>query len=100
MPRSVNLRQAWLFVLLFVALSACATAPVQEMSDARQAVEAAAAVDAAAKAPQAYLKARAHIKRAEAALQSGAYSKAREHATWAKTYAVDARRRALARQAR
>jgi hypothetical protein len=65
------------------------------MSDARQAMSAAEAVDAPAKAPGAYIKATAHIQYAESALQQGDYENARKHATWAKIHALDAREQAL-----
>lgn len=90
-----------LAALLIVVVAGCASAPpVQEMSDARQAVEAAKAVDAPTKAPGAYIKAAAHMHYAESALQNGNYKIAREHATWAKTHALDARERALTRRPR
>jgi hypothetical protein len=81
--------------LLAAALSGCASAPVQEMSDARQALQAAAAVSAPTKAPNAFIKATAHVRHAEIALKNGDYKDAREHATWAKMHALDARARAL-----
>lgn len=84
-----------LFALLVFALGGCVHAPVQEMSDARQAVEAADAAHAADRAPDAYIKATAHIRHAEAALQHGDYKDAREHAKWAKRHALEAREQAL-----
>jgi pyridoxine 5'-phosphate synthase PdxJ len=93
-------RCGWgLFVLFAVLFSGCVSAPVQEMSDARQAVEAARAANAAVEASDAYIKATAHMRYAESELQTGDYKNAREHATWAKTHALVARKRALARQA-
>lgn len=88
---------AHLLALLLLVASGCTTAPVQEMSDARQAVAAGEAVQAADKAPDAFVKAIAHIRHAESALQNGDYQDAREHATWAKLHALEARARALAR---
>lgn len=85
-----------LLALVMFVVTGCVSAPVQEMSDARQAVEAAAAADAADRAPEAFIKATAHIQHAESALQHGDYDDAREHATWAKTHALEARERALA----
>ncbi|HKF94386.1 MAG TPA: DUF4398 domain-containing protein [Gammaproteobacteria bacterium] len=85
-------------MLLVVVAGGCVSAPVQEMSDARQAVEAAKAVNAPVKAPDAYNKATAHMRYAESALETGDYKDARAHATWAKTHALVARERALARQ--
>ena len=78
------------------ALSACVTAPpVQEMSDARQAIQAAEAVGASTKAPEPYAEAQESIEEAESALQSGDYSKAREQAIRAKSNALEARSKAL-----
>ncbi len=77
-------------------LSACVTAPpVQEMSDARQAIQAAEAVGARTKAPKPYIEAQENIEQAESALQSGDYSKAREQALRAKSNALEARSKAL-----
>lgn len=78
------------------ALGACVTAPpVQEMSDARQAIQAAEAVGASAKAPERFIQAQESIEQAESALQSGDYRKAREQAVRAKHNALEARTRAL-----
>jgi hypothetical protein len=93
------IRRDWrLLGLLLLAINGCASAPVQEMSDARQAVAAAEEAGAPAKAPDAYVKAKAHIEHAESALLNGDYRNAREHATWAKTHALEARQRALGQQ--
>lgn len=96
MPDSTGIRRCFQTLgLLMLSASGCVSAPVQEMSDARQAVEAAEAVGAQSKAHDVYIKATAHIRRAESALQDGDYESAREHAMWAKTHALDARQRAL-----
>ena len=77
-------------------LSACVTAPpVQEMSDARQAIQAAEAVGARSKAPEPYIEAQENIESAESALEAGDYSKAREQALRAKSNALEARSKAL-----
>ena len=77
-------------------LSACVTAPpVQEMSDARQAIQAAEAVGARTKAPEPYTQAQENIESAESALEAGDYSKAREQALRAKSNALEARSKAL-----
>lgn len=80
---------------MVLALNACATAPVQEMSDARQALQAAEAVGARIKAPKYYFKAQTYLENAESALQHRRYSKAREQAEQAKEYALKARERVL-----
>lgn len=88
-------RQCLLMLMPLLALGCASTPPVQEMSDARQAMQAAKAADAAERAPGAYIKAQAHILHAETALENGNYRDAREHATWAKTHALEARQQAL-----
>lgn len=71
-------------------LSACVTSPpVQEMSDARQAIAAAEAADAQRLAPESLHAAREYLVEAERYLQQEAYGAAR-------TNAVRARNRAMA----
>jgi hypothetical protein len=72
-------------VLSFLAcLMACAGAPVQEMSDARQAIQAARAAGAPTRAPDDFSAAQAAIQRAESQLQQHEYSSARQAAIEAK----------------
>src|SRR5580692_4113600 len=72
-------------VLSFLAfLVACAGAPVQEMSDARQAIQAARAAGAPTRAPDDFSAAQAAIQRAESQLQQHEYSSARQAAIEAK----------------
>lgn len=74
----------------------CATVPpVQEMSDARQALQAAKAAGAQGKAPLSYSEALTYIERAESALQIGNYSEARRQALKAKNHALEARAEAM-----
>lgn len=83
-----------LFPLLLVA--ACAQAPVQEMSDARQAIQAARAV-VQQPADRAQLEnAERNLRDAEAALEAGRYAEARRHAASAKADALEVRERAEA----
>ena len=78
-------------------LTGCATAPpVQQMSDARQALQAAESVGARTTASDYYSMAKEHIEKAESALQQGQYSKAREQAEQAKKFALKAHTKALA----
>ena len=81
------------FLIVVVAaatLCACVTSPpVQEMSDARQAIAAAEAADAERFAPESLEAARRYLVEAERYLQEEAYGAAR-------TNAVRARNRALA----
>ena len=71
-------------------LSACAGAPVQEMSDARQALAAAEQADAATHAPVDMADARHYLDAAQAALDAGDYSTAREDAQLARRAALKA----------
>ncbi len=78
--------------LAALVLSACARAPTQEMSDARQALGAAREAGAERTAPAAYQRALVHLDAATISLQNGAYKSAREEAVAAHGAALDARR--------
>ncbi len=78
-------------VLLSVLVAACGTAPVQEMSEARQAIAAARAVGARDYATEQYNKAESLLKNAEHMLNSRNYSKARQSANEARDEAIQAR---------
>ncbi len=84
-----------LWAALAVLLAACVAFPVQEMSDARQALESAREVGADRKAPEALREAEAWLKRADRDLEDGFYKRAREHAQMAKEAAIRAREQAL-----
>jgi len=77
-------------VLLCFALAACAGAPVQEMSNARQAIRAAYDAGAERVAPEQLTEARAYMERAESSLQGRKYREARRHAVAARGKAVEA----------
>jgi hypothetical protein len=81
-------------VAAFVAtlsIAACATSPpVQEMSDARQAIAAAEEASAAALAPDPLNDARRFLETAEQQLRQEAYGAARINAVRAKNRAVQA----------
>lgn len=79
-------------------LAACASAPVQEMSDARQAIQAAEEAGAAELAPEALSEARRLLSSAEQKLQDRAYSGARHDAREARRRAADALRAARAKE--
>lgn len=87
----------FLRIVLFAAMltaAACQTAPpVQEMSDARQAIMAAREAGAAEKAPEDLKTAEEHEQTAKDALNDKAYLRARRHAVLAKSRALDALRR-------
>ncbi len=80
------------FALLSGAVvSGCAGAPVQEMSNARQAVRAAEHAGATATAPEVMGEAKQLLKSAESHLRRGDYRTARDEAELARTKAVEAR---------
>lgn len=83
---------------IFAALLgvACSTAPVQEMSDARQAIDAAEAAAVGGDPPDELSRGRDLLHRAEQSLQQGDYRQARELAQGARSAAVTAREKALA----
>ncbi len=76
--------------LLALSMVACATAPVQEMSDARQAIRAAREAGAGKDSPQQLAAAEALLSRAESSLSSRQFRTARRYAIDAKLKAVDA----------
>lgn len=76
-------------------LAACAVAPVQEMSNARQALLAARQAGAATHAPQLYSKAEGLLQQARDQLSVGGYGSARQLAEQAKKAAQEARDKAL-----
>lgn len=80
----------WLLAAAVVMLAACAAAPVQEMSDARQAVMAAEQAGAEEHAPERLNEARNHLARAQQSLEVRDYDEAREYATRARESAVRA----------
>jgi hypothetical protein len=70
--------------------AACTTAPVQEMSNARQAIKAAREAGAASTAPQSLTEAEALLSRAESSLERRAYRDARRDAIAARGKATEA----------
>jgi len=87
-------RRAALPVICLAALSllACVTIPIQEMSDARQALNSAGDAGAAEFAPHSLAAANRQLTRAEAALSNKDYTHAREAAAVARADARQARR--------
>lgn len=88
--RSMAARLASVAALLLLA--ACAGAPVQEMSDARQAIQAAEEAGAREHAPAALSDAQRLLSSAEQKLQVQAYSGARHDAREARRRAAEALR--------
>lgn len=84
--------------VLLILLGACAGIPVQELSDARQAVRAAEEVGADDHAPIHYERAETLLGRAERAMAAGEYEKARGEAIFAREEALKARARSLESQ--
>jgi hypothetical protein len=78
------------FAAAVVLLAACASAPVQTMSDTRQTIKAAEAAGAEIVAPQSLAAARDGLKRAEDLLRAGDYRGASREAAAARQSAADA----------
>jgi len=94
---TVFLRSALLTTLLLFA--ACQTAPpVQEMSDARQAIMVAKEAGAAEHAPADLREAENYLHSAEGSLSTRNYATARRDAVQAKNKAIEALRRSEAAQ--
>ena len=80
-----------LFLVLILFVSGCATeAPVQMMSDARQAIAAAEEADAPRLAPVPIAEARRYIALAETQIRNGSFTYAWQNAQRAKNRAVEA----------
>lgn len=94
LPRALT-TQITLFIVAILLLNACAAAPVQEMSDARQAIRSAEAVGAARRSPGALSTAQRLLQEAQAQLEAGAYDDARRHALDAREQAIRAREQAV-----
>jgi replication-associated recombination protein RarA len=77
-------------VLVALCVAACAGAPVQEMSNARQAIRAARDAGAAKTAPQTLNEAQTLLDRAEGNLQRREYRDARRDAVAARDKASEA----------
>jgi hypothetical protein len=88
--RSTSLASLILMLASSMGLVACAGAPVQEMSNARQAIKAARDAGAANKAPATLSEAEALLDRAEDNLQKRAYKDARRDAIAARGKAAEA----------
>lgn len=78
-------------LLIVLMISACSTMPAQEMSDARQALQAADQVNAEEKAPVAYKEAKRLLDQAQAEISMHNYYEARRLADAAKKAALRAR---------
>ena len=83
-------RMPGILVVAALALAACAGAPVQEMSNARQAIRAARDAGAEKTAPQVLNEAEVLLNRAEDSLERRAYREARRNAIAARDKAAEA----------
>jgi len=89
----------FLWPILLVFLSSCATNyPVQEMSNARQTLQAAKAVNAQVYARSQYKEASRLLDLATSKLGEGDYLLARKYALSAKQLAIQARMEAISQQ--
>ena len=93
-----SLRNSLLVLVGALALTACASAPVQEMSDARQAIEAARAAGGDHYTPETLTEARTLLNQATDDLARGEYAEARTAALQARQRAIFARHASLAVQ--
>lgn len=93
MPMKPKVKTALLWVLLLpLAMAGCAVAPpIQEMSDARQAIKAAREADAEHHAAKSLQDAETSMQKATEELESGKYVEARKSAIAAKEEAIRAR---------
>ena len=82
-------RMPAILAVAVLALAACAGAPVQEMSNARQAIRAARDAGAEKAAPQKLNEAEALLNRAEDSLERRAYREARRNAIAARDKAAE-----------
>ena len=85
-----------LAIVMMSGLVGCAAVPTQEMSDARQALQAARVADAHTHATTSFGNAEHHLSRAERELSAHYYLRARQNAVAARRDAIAARNIALA----
>ncbi len=96
MPRLLHQFPLLLSSLILLLFTACATtAPVQEMSNARQTIQAAVEAGAELHAPDELANARQLLEDASRELEVGNYPLARDYALQAKQHAMQARQTAL-----
>ncbi len=91
-------RRYLLITLLLISAGCASTPPVQEMSDARQAVQAAREVHAERYAPISLSEAERLLEEATRQLRAKNYRKARENALAAKKMALKARHASSAKE--
>ena len=95
--RTIPVVRVVVLLAVVAAVAACVTSPpVQEMSDARQAINAAVEANASRFAPESLGDARRFLEEAEQQIQQQAFGPARMNAVRAKNRAVQALRSSLA----
>lgn len=93
---SLNLFFSWCVAVALLALTACAvSAPVQEMSNARQTIQAARDAGAEQHAPELLSVAESLLDKAALKLEQGKYPVARDLALEAQEQAMSARHKAI-----
>jgi len=99
LPVSKYIQQFFVFLLLTWSLQGCALSPpVQEMSNARQTIQAAREANASKFAPEYLREAEDLMNAATEALDSGDYLNARDLAISAYQQAIKARQKSLSKQ--
>jgi len=94
-----NIYRSSILIIGFILLTACtAMMPAQEMSDARQTLQAAKKVNADVIVPDAYKQAEALLEQATAELNQGDYTQARITALEARKLANHARQMAMTKK--
>ena len=85
-----SIGKSLLGMVFMLTIAACSTAPVQEMSDARQAIQAAKSVGGDENSQSNLMQAEKLLRKAEHALHTGEFKQARVNALAAKQEAIQA----------
>lgn len=93
--RAMSVKRFAVSLFLLGVVFGCASAPVQEMSDARQSIEAAREAGALQYAPANLSEAESYLEQAKRLLDEGRYDEARQRARSARELALEARRKAM-----
>lgn len=93
--RNVCFSIAFAVLVVTAGVFGCSSVPVQEMSDARQAIRSAQKEGVSSQTSSEFADALRLIKLAQQKLESGEYKKARMNALTAKQKALDARQYAI-----
>ncbi|KAA3627772.1 MAG: DUF4398 domain-containing protein [Proteobacteria bacterium] len=93
--RALSVKRVAVAALWLSVMFGCASAPVQEMSDARQSIAAARDAGAAQLAPKSLSEAERYLEQAKQLLDKGLFDQARQSARTARELALEARRKVL-----